>query len=321
MPTVRTVVRGVGSYLPDRVITNDALSRQMDTTDEWIFSRTGIRQRHFSDPTQTTSDLATRAAQQALDNAGIAAANIDLIIVATTTPDHTFPATAVHVQANLGAGGYAYDVSGACCGYLLALQSAHHAIQVGSAQTVLIVGAEKMSNILDMSDRSTCVLFGDGAGAVVLQSAPAGTEEGVIDIALASDGKLASILQTTGGPGSNNAASFIAMNGREVYRHAVRLLTASAQEMLRKHSLRAEDIDWFVPHQANLRIIQQVMDKLALPQEKLICTVTHHANTSAASIPLALAQASQEGRLKKGDLVLHEAIGAGLIWGSALLRW
>lgn len=317
----KAVFLGVGGYLPDNIVSNEDLSRIIDTNDEWIVSRTGIRQRHFVKSGEFTSDLATKAAVVALQAAKILPQDVDLIVLATATGDRTFPATATQVQANLGiSGGYAYDVAGVCCGYLLALQCANNAIKCGDAKTALVIGAETFSRILNFQDRKTCVLFGDGAGAVVLQAAGQDAASGVIDICLESNGSSGGLLRTSGGPSVNNGTSFVEMDGREVYKQAVLLLTQASEKILAKNNLSIDDVDWVIPHQANIRIIDHVCKKLRVPAEKVITTVQDHANTSAASIPLALWQAAKEGKLKEGDLILHQAIGGGLIWGAALVR-
>ncbi len=322
MSSVRSQIVGVGHYLPEKILTNNDLSNLVDTSDEWIYSRTGIKKRHFAKNEELTSDLATKAARNAIKNANISSDEIDLIVLATTTPDLTFPATATKVQDNLKIKNcYAYDVSAVCCGYLLALQSANNAIKNGDAKTALVIGAETLSRIMDMNDRNTCVLFGDGAGAVVLQENKDNNNSGIIDIKLESDGSFYDSLKTTGGPSINNSQSYIYMNGKEVFRQAVKCLFNSANDMLKKHNLSHHDLDWLISHQANVRIIDYVSKKLEIDEKKVIKTVENHANTSAASIPLALSQALEEDKIKKGDLILHEAIGGGLIWGSALLRW
>lgn len=321
----RSVFIGCGGYLPSNIVTNEDLSKVVDTSHDWIVSRTGILSRHIAAEGELTSDLGAQAANQALEKAGISPEEVDLIVVATATPDDTFPSTATSVQRKIGAiNAFAFDVSAVCSGYLLALSVADNAVRLGSAKTALVIGAETFSRILDMEDRRTCVLFGDGAAAVVLRAekgAPCIEERGVIDIKLHSDGRHRDILHTDGGASSTKTAGHIRMEGREVFRHAVEKLTASAQEALKKHNLTSEDLDWMIPHQANIRIIDAVAKKLSLPEEKVIFTVDHHANTSAASIPLAINEAVELGKLKSGDLVLHEAIGGGLVWGSALVRW
>ncbi len=321
MVAIRSQIIGCGSYLPARKISNHDLTQMVDTTHEWIVERTGIEFRHFAHKDEKTSDLATEACKIALSNAGIDASEIDLIVVATSTPDDkTFPSTAVSVQAKLGCNNaFAFDVSAVCSGYLVALSTADNYLRTGQAKTALVIGAEKLSDILDMDDRRTCVLFGDGAGAVILRAEETADERGVLGIYMHSDGNFRDILRLT--DETAEKAGVISMEGREVFRHAVSKLTESALNILKRHNITCEDIDWFIPHQANIRIINAIAQKLNLPQEKIIITVDQHANTSAASIPLALAQAINEGHVKRGDLILHEAIGAGLVWGSALVRY
>lgn len=322
MIKLRSQIIGCGSYLPDQVVSNDDLAKSVDTSHEWIVERTGIERRHFARDGQLTSDLATAAAKQALENAGVKPSEIDLIIVATATPDDTFPSTATTVQAKLDCHqGFAFDVAAVCSGYLVALSIANNYLQTGQAKTALVIGAETLSRILDMEDRRTCVLFGDGAGAVVLRAQETSEDQGVLGVYLQSDGKYRNLLYTSGGPSSSGSAGFIRMEGREVFRHAISKLAESAVETLKKHQFELKDVDWFIPHQANLRIINGIAQKLNFPLEKVITTVNHHANTSAASIPLALTQAINDGRVKRGDLILHEAIGGGMIWGSALVRY
>lgn len=323
MVTIRSQIIGCGSYLPARKISNHDLTKMVDTTEEWIVERTGIEFRHFAEPGEKTSDLATAAALVALKNAGIAADEIDLIVLATSTPDDkTFPSTAVSVQAKLGCkNAFAFDVSAVCSGYLVALSTADNYIRTGQAKTALVIGAEKLSDILDMDDRRTCVLFGDGAGAVVLRAEVTDKDVGVLGVYMHSDGNFRDILKLTDDSDPLQKPGVISMEGREVFRHAVSKLTESALSILKKHEITCEDIDWFIPHQANIRIINAIAQKLNMPQEKIIITVNQHANTSAASIPLALAHGIDSGRVKRGDLILHEAIGAGLVWGSALVRY
>ncbi|MBK8209605.1 MAG: ketoacyl-ACP synthase III [Rhodospirillales bacterium] len=323
---------GCGSYLPERILTNAELAQQLETSDEWIMARTGIRQRHIAAEGELTSDLATSAAERALVNAGVTAAEVDLIIVATSTPDDTFPATATRVQAKLGSTrGAAFDLQAVCSGFVFALATANNFIRAGQVQTVLVIGAETYSRIVDWSDRGTCVLFGDGAGAVVLRAAngaggetaaPVGNRaRGILSTHLHSDGRFRDILYVDGGPSSTQSVGHLRMSGKEVFRHAIASLTAVAEEAVAANDLKLTDLDWIVPHQANIRILDGVGRKLGLPAEKVIATVDRHANTSAASIPLALDVASSDGRLKAGDLVLMEAIGGGLTWGAVLARW
>ncbi len=321
MKDCRSIIAGCGHYLPSKVVSNHDMSKLVDTSDEWIFSRTGIRNRHFAADGELTSDLALAASKQALENANTNADEIDVIIVATVTPDRTFPATATKIQAQLGnRTAMAYDVGAACGGFLFALSNANNYIRLGQATTALVIGAETFSRIMDMKDRSTCVLFGDGAGAVVLKASDDPTR-GIIDVSLHSDGQFQDILYTDGGPSTTGTTGYIRMEGREVFRHAVSKLADSAIDTLSKHSLTADDIDWFIPHQANTRIIDAVAKRLDLSTDKIINTVDRHANTSAASIPLALSESVAAGKVKPGQLILHEAFGAGLVWGSALIRW
>lgn len=321
MTEIRSQIIGVGSYLPERKISNHELSETVDTTHEWIVERTGIEFRHFAASDQKASDLGVAAAQEALKDAGLKPEAIDLIVVATSTPDDlTFPSTAVTIQAKLGCkNAFAFDVSAVCSGYLTALSTADSYLRTGKAKTALVIGAEKLSSILDMEDRRTCVLFGDGAGAVVLEAQETDEEKGVLGIYMHSDGAFRDILHLTDCKAEKPCV--ISMEGREVFRHAVNKLTESAMAIFNKHQIRCEDIDWFIPHQANVRIINAIAQKLNMPEEKIVVTVNQHANTSAASIPLALDHAVKSGRVKRGDLILHEAIGSGLVWGSALVRY
>ena len=322
---IRSVVRGCGAYLPERIVTNDDLAKKMETSDEWIRQRTGIRQRHIAADGEFTSHLATKAAQRALDAAGVKAGELDLIVLATSTPDETFPATATRVQAALGmTRGSAFDVQAVCAGFIYALSVADSMIKNGIASTVLVIGAETFSRILDWNDRGTCVLFGDGAGAVVLKAEQGqGTahDRGVLAHALHSDGRQHDILYVDGGPSSTRTTGLLRMEGKEVFKHAVINMAAVVGEVLDKAGLTAKDIDWLVPHQANKRIIDGTGRKLGLPPERVVVTVDKHANTSAASIPLALEAAVSDGRIKRGDLLLLEGIGGGLAWGASLVRW
>ncbi len=317
--TLRAVVRGVGAHLPERVVENDWFATFLDTSDEWIRARTGIERRHFAAEGELTSDLAIHAARAALDDAGMGAGAVDAVIVATTTPDATFPSTAVKVQAALGCGGFAYDVMAACAGFVFALANADAMIRAGLARRVLVIGAETYSRILDWEDRGTCVLFGDGAGAVVLEGAEG--ERGVLAADLNSDGAQAGILYVDGGVSSTGTAGKLRMQGREVFRHAVEKLSATAGAAIAKAGLTHDDVDWIVPHQANVRIIEGTARRLHVPMERVVVTVADHGNTSAASIPLALAVAAADGRLRPGQVVATEAIGGGLVWGSVVLRW
>ncbi|MES2729704.1 MAG: beta-ketoacyl-ACP synthase III [Pseudomonadota bacterium] len=320
---IRAVITGTGSYLPAAPVTNDDLAKIVDTSDEWIAQRSGIRTRHFAKD-ETTAQMAIHAAQKAMAAADLRGEDIGAIIVATTTPDTTFPATAAHVQHAVGAPGcIAFDVQAVCSGFVYALALADNFIRLGQAKHVLVIGAERMSNLLDWSDRTTCVLFGDGAGAVVL-SAHRGTgdmtDRGVLASCLHADGKHRDILYTTGGPGTNGESGKIVMQGKDVFKQAVTLMAEVVTEILSQSGVSAQAIDWLVPHQANLRIIEATATKLGLPMDKVVVTVDRHGNTSAASIPLALDVAYRDGRIKPGQLVLLEALGGGLTWGAALLR-
>jgi len=322
---IRSVALGVGSYLPERVLTNAELATMVDTTDEWITERTGIRQRHIAADGEFTSDLALKAADAALKNAGVKAEEIDLIVLATATPDDTFPAAACKVQAGLGiTKGAAFDMQAVCSGFIYALATADNFIKAGQAKHALVIGAETFSRILDWNDRGTCVLFGDGAGAVVLKAeegAGASSDRGVLTTHLHSDGRYRELLYVDGGPSSTKTVGHLRMAGREVFRHAVVNLAAVVHEALEATGLQQSDIDWLVPHQANKRIIDGTGKKLGLAPEKVVLTVQKHGNTSAASVPLALAEAVNDGRIRKGDLLLLEAMGGGFTWGSALVRW
>jgi 3-oxoacyl-(acyl-carrier-protein) synthase III len=321
---LRSHIVGCGSYLPSRVIANSELAQTVDTSDEWIVERTGIRQRHIAAEGETTSDLATAAALRALDAAEVKAADLDLLIVATATPDNTFPATAVKVQQRLGmTGGFAFDVQAVCSGFVYALAVADNFIKAGQVRNAVVIGAETFSRILDWNDRGTCVLFGDGAGAVVLRGERGkGTnaDRGILSTHLHSDGRYYDLLKVDGGPSSTQSVGHLRMEGREVFRHAVVNLAEVVGEALRANDLTAGDLDWVVPHQANRRILDGTARKLGLPAERMVVTVDRHANTSAASIPLAFAEAVGDGRIKRGDLVLLEAMGGGFTWGAALAR-
>ena len=323
--TRRSVVLGCGSYLPDRIVSNAELASRLETSDDWIAQRTGIRQRHIAADGEFTSHLATKAAARALEAAGVPANSIDLIVLATATPDETFPATAARVQAELGVGGgIAFDVQAVCTGFVYALAVADNFIRVGQSRRALVIGAETFSRILDWTDRGTCVLFGDGAGAVVLDGqAGNGTtdDRGILSTHLYSDGRHHDALYVDGGPSTTGKAGHLRMQGKEVFRHAVVRLAEAVDAALAANNLKGSDVDWLVPHQANRRIIDAMAQRLGLPEEKVVITIDRHANTSAASIPLALAEASRDGRLKQGQLVLTEAMGGGFTWGSALLRW
>ncbi len=321
----RAQIIGCGSYLPERIVTNAELAQRLETSDEWIRERSGITQRHIAADGQFTSDLATRAAQAALDKAGMSAGDVDLIVLATATPDDTFPATATRVQANLGmTRGAAFDVQAVCSGFIFALATANAFIRSGQAGTALVIGAETFSRILDWNDRTTAVLFGDGAGAVVLRGAEveAGPKgRGILSTHLHSDGRHHDLLYVDGGPSRGGNVGHVRMEGREVFRHAVTNLAQVVDEALAANSLTAMDIDWVVPHQANRRILEGTARKLGFPFERVIVTVDRHANTSAASVPLALSEAVGDGRIKAGDLVLLEAMGGGFTWGSSLVRF
>lgn len=322
-PASRVV--GVGSALPERVVTNHDLAKMVDTSDDWIVSRTGIRERRIAADGETTSVLAERAARAALGAAGLLAEDIDLIVVATATPDYTFPATAVVVQERLGiTGGAAFDVAAVCSGFVYALTTADALIAAGTARRALVIGAETFSRILDWSDRTTCVLFGDGAGAVVLEAAGrggGGEMRGVIAASLRSDGRHREKLYVDGGPSTTGTVGHLRMRGQEVFRFAVAATVDVVEDVLAKAGATADDVDWFVPHQANRRIIAASAKKLGIAEEKVIVTVEEHGNTSAASIPLALDVAVRSGRIKPGDLVLLEAMGGGFTWGAVVVRW
>lgn len=317
----RATVVGCGSYLPERIVTNEELATRIDTSDEWIAQRTGIRQRHIAAEGELTSDLAIAASRRALKNAGLEAGDIDVIVLATATPDNTFPATATKVQAALGmTRGAAFDIQAVCTGFIYALAMADNMIRLGQAKRALVIGAEVFSRILDWEDRGTCVLFGDGAGAVVLEAADGG-DRGIMSTHLFSDGRNYNSLFVDGGPGSTGTAGHLRMAGKEVYRHAVVRMAESVDHALEVNGLSHGDLDWLVPHQANLRIIESTGKKLEMPMEKVIVTVDRQANTSAATIPLALAEACAQGRIVQGQLVALTAMGGGFTWGSALIRW
>ena len=325
MTVRRSVVLGCGSYLPNLVLTNADLARKVDTSDEWIVQRTGIHERRIAAPGELTSHMATHAARAALGHAHLDATAIDLIVLATSTPDNTFPATAVSVQANLGiTRGAAFDVQAVCSGFVFALATADGLLRSGAFSRALVIGAETFSRILDWTDRGTCVLFGDGAGAVVLEAQDLpGTREdrGILTVRLRSDGRHKSKLYVDGGPSSTGTVGHLRMEGREVFRHAVAMITDVVEDAFKTTGLSVADIDWFIPHQANKRIIDGSAHKLGIPPTKIVITVDRHGNTSAASIPLALADAVTDRRIKRGDLLLLEAMGGGFTWGAALLRW
>jgi 3-oxoacyl-[acyl-carrier-protein] synthase III len=323
--TLRSVVLGCGSYLPSRVLTNAELSRMVDTSDEWIMQRTGIRERHIAAEGETTSDMALAAARAALTAAGVPAESIDLIVLATSTPDNTFPATAVSVQAGLGiTHGAAFDLQAVCSGFVFGLATIDGLLRTGPFNRALVIGSETFSRILDWNDRTTCVLFGDGAGAVVLEAQrEAGTREdrGILTAHLRSDGRYKSKLYVDGGPSSTQTVGHLRMEGRAVFKHAVAMITDVIEDAFKATGYSANDVDWFVPHQANKRIIDDTAKKLGIAPEKVVTTVDKHGNTSAASIPLALTVAVTDGRIKRGDLVMLEAMGGGFTWGAVLLRW
>lgn len=321
----RAVVHGWGGYVPARCITNDELAERMETSDAWIRSRTGIRQRYVAAEGELTSDLAVRAAAAALARAGLGADAVDLIVVATSTPDHTFPSTATAVQRKLGCGpGIAFDVQAVCAGFAYALTIAEQFVRLGQARTALVIGAETFSRILDWSDRSTAVLFGDGAGALVLvgePGAPAADRRGIVASFLAADGRHYQDLYVDGGPSSTMTVGHLRMNGQEVFRHAVGTLSSAVTTVLERAGLGLDAVDWLVPHQANKRIIDAVGKRLGLAEDKVVVSVDRHANTSAASIPLALDLAAGDGRLQPGHLVVVNAMGGGFAWGAVALRW
>ncbi len=319
---IRSILAGAGGYLPERIVTNDELARTVDTSDEWIRERTGIKQRHFAGPHETATFMGTEAARAALAHAGAEVADVDAVILATSTPDQAFPSTAVRVMAALGVkGGFGFDVAAACAGFIYALSVADGMIRAGQAKGVLVIGSEVYSRILNWEDRGTCVLFGDGAGAVFLRAGDgSGTDRGILSTHLHAQGTLGDILYVDGAVGQRGKPGHLVMNGREVFRHAVTRLAEAVDEALNANNLTRADIDWLVPHQANQRIIDGMGRKLGLAAERVVVTVDRHANTSAASVPLALNEACQDGRIKPGDMVLLEALGGGLVWGSALVR-
>ena len=322
--TLRAVVKGIGHYLPDRIVPNAELEALVQTSDEWIRSRSGIERRHFAAEGQTTSDLATRAALAALADAGLQATDIDAIVLATSTADLTFPAAATMVQGNLGmTGGFAFDIQAVCAGFVFALTTANALILSGEVKRVLVIGAETFSRLMDWNDRTTCVLFGDGAGALVLEAAEGeGTtaDRGILATDLHSDGRLRDLLFVDGGT-STGATGHLRMQGKEVFRHAVEKLAETAHHALSKVGLTGDDVDWIVPHQANIRIIEGTAKRMQVPMSRVVVTVQDHGNTSAASIPLALSVGRDRGQIKPGNLIVTEAIGGGLAWGSVVLRW
>ncbi len=325
MTVTRAVALGCGHYLPARVVENAEFAAMVETSDEWIRTRTGIERRHFAAGGELTSDLATAAARAALSDAGLTGADIDTLIVATATPDQTFPATAVTVQNAIGMrGGFAFDVQAVCAGFVFALAQANALIQAGTSRRVMVVGAETFSRILDFTDRTTCVLFGDGAGALVLEAVESEGgpgDRGILATDLHSDGRYRDLLYVDGGPSSTGTAGVVRMAGQDVFKHAVIKLAETGAAALARAGLRTGDIDWLVPHQANLRIMTMTAHKLGVPMERVVVTVQDHGNTSAASIPLALSVAHGEGRILPGDVLLMEAIGGGLAWGAAVMRW
>ena len=322
--TLRAVVKGVGHYLPERIVPNAELSALVETSDEWIRSRSGIERRHFAAEGQTTSDLATRAARAALADAGMEANAIDAIVLATSTADLTFPSAATMVQANLGmTGGFAFDLQAVCAGFVFALSTANALIVSGQVKRVLVIGAETFSKLMDWSDRGTCVLFGDGAGALVLEADEqpgTATDRGILATDLHSDGRFKDLLYVDGGV-STGTTGHLRMQGREVFRHAVEKLAETAHASLEKAGLTADDVDWIVPHQANIRIIEATAKRMQIAMDRVVVTVQDHGNTSAASIPLALSVGRDRGQIKRGDLLVTEAIGGGLAWGSVIIRW
>jgi len=321
----RSLVTGCGAYLPSQIVTNEQLSQKIETTDEWIRQRTGIRQRHIAAEGEMTSDLGVAAAKEAMAQAGVSASEIDLIVCATSTPDETFPATATRIQHRLGVTqGAAFDVQAVCSGFVYGLSVADNFLRVGQSKTALVIGAETFSRILDWEDRSTCVLFGDGAGAVVMQSTNGGQGpegRGVLSTHLYADGRYHDALYVDGGPSSTGKVGHLRMDGREVFRHAVVRMSEAIDAALDANGLTPGDIDWLVPHQANMRIIESMGRRLNMPSDRVVVTVDRHANTSAASIPLALTEAVGDGRIQGGELILMEAMGGGFTWGSALVRW
>ena len=323
--TIRAVVRGVGHHLPERVVENAEFEARLDTTDEWIRTRTGIERRHIAAEGETTSQLAIKAAQAALADAGMQASDIDAILVATSTPDYTFPSVATMVQAGLGTtAGFAFDLQAVCAGFVYALATANGLILSGQARRVLVIGAETFSRILDWDDRGTCVLFGDGAGALVLEAAEGtGTaqDRGILSTDLHADGRHRELLYVDGGVSHSRTTGLLRMQGNAIFKHAVQKLAETAHAALEKIGLSGADIDWIVPHQANLRIISATAERMQVPMERVVVTVQDHGNTSAASIPLALSVGRARGQIKQGDLIVTEAIGGGLTWGAVVLRW
>ena len=324
MAMISAEIRGIGHQLPERIVPNEEFEKFLDTTDDWIRTRTGIESRRFAADGETTADLGSQAAKKALDDSGMEPNDIDLMVLATSTPDNTFPSTATKVQSEIGMRrGYAFDVQAVCAGFIFALVNANALIKSGEARRALVVGAETFSRILDMSDRRTCVLFGDGAGAVVLEATETGegrNESGILSTDIHSDGRYRDLLYVDGGVSTTGTAGYLRMDGKEIFRHAVKKLNETAQSAIDKASLDASAIDWIVPHQANYRIISATAKKLGIPEEQVILTIQRHGNTSAASIPLALSEAKSRGQIKVGDTILLMAIGGGLTWGSVVLR-
>jgi 3-oxoacyl-[acyl-carrier-protein] synthase-3 len=322
---VRSQVIGCGAFLPEKILTNAELAKMVDTSDAWIVDRTGIRHRHIARDGETTSDLALNAARAALADARIDASQLDMVVVATTTPDETFPAVATAIQSRLGmTRGAAFDVQAVCSGFIYGLAVADNFIKAGQARTILLIGAETMSRLMDWSDRSTCVLFGDGAGAIVLQAGDGrgdASDRGVLNTKLYSDGRLHDLLFVDGGPSTTGTTGHLRMQGPDVFKHAVINISDSIQASAEESGVAVSDIDWFVPHQANQRILDSTARRLKVPAERFVSTIAEHGNTSAASVPLALNTAILDGRIKRGDLVLLEAMGGGLTWGAALIRW
>jgi len=318
---IKSVITGWGSYLPEKVLTNEDLEKLVETSDEWITKRTGIKERRIADDSETTSDLCTKAAEKAIAKSGLDKNDIDLIIVATTTPDYTFPSTAVIVQNKLGITSQcpAFDMQAVCCGFVYALATADNYIKAGMYKNILVIGGETMSRVIDWTDRGSCILFGDGSGALVL-SASENTDRGILSNHMHSDGCFIDMLKTTGGPSSSDKVGKISMSGNDVFKMAVNLISDSIEEALAKNNLTVEDVDYFVPHQANLRIINGVAKKVGLPQETVVINIEKVGNTSAASIAIALSESLESGKIKQGDLVIIEALGGGLTWASSLIR-
>lgn len=325
MTITRAIVRGVGHYLPERVVPNSEFESSLETSDEWIRTRSGIERRHFAAKGELTSDLAIRAAEAALADAGLAADAIDAVVLATATPDQTFPSTATKVQAALGmTKGFAFDVQAVCAGFVYALANANALILSGQARRVIVIGAETFSRIMDWTDRSTCVLFGDGAGALVLEAAEGdgdSGDRGVLATDLHSDGRYNSLLYVDGGVSSTQTSGVLKMEGPEIFKHAVQKLAQTAEAALEKAGITAAEVDWIVPHQANLRIIRATAQKMGVPMDRVVVTVQDHGNTSAASIPLAMSVGKKRGQIKQGDVLVAEAIGGGLAWGAVVVRW